>query len=32
MKASTYQDKSKFHAYRSKYQPRVPSILNEMNL
>ena len=24
-----FQDKSRFHAYRSQYQPRVPSILNE---
>ena len=27
-----YQEKSRFHAYRSKYQPRVPAILNEVHL
>lgn len=32
MQKVSYQDKSRFHAYRSKYQSRVPKILNELHL
>jgi hypothetical protein len=32
MNKSQYLEKSKFHAYRSKYEPRVPTILKAKEL
>lgn len=32
MNKSQYLEKSKFHAYRSKYEPRVPTILRAKEL